>query len=91
MLLAHPFPDYTCYEDARFSRKSVSSDAIAYSRQSPYLYFKRGNSLSSQLDKHKISLLVSATQHMDEVLQERYRNLLSCHWINIAHKHRQAR
>ncbi|WP_336699830.1 glycosyltransferase family 2 protein [Pantoea dispersa] len=91
MLLAHPFPDYTCYEDAwLFPEILVSSDAIAYSRQSPYLYFKRGNSLSSQLNKHKISLLVSATQHMDEVLQERYRNLLSCHWINIAHKHREA-
>ena len=24
---------------------------------------------------------------MDEVLGERYRNLLSCHWININHKY----
>ena len=91
LLLAHPFPDFVCYEDAwLFPEILVSSENIFYSRQSPYLYFKRGNSLSSQLDKHKVALLIAATQHMDEVLQERYRNLLSCHWINIAHKHQKA-
>ncbi len=81
------FPEFTCYEDAwLFPSILTASHHIIFSTRGPYLYFKRGKSLSSQLDASKISLLVQATQQMDEVLGEQYRNLLSCHWINLAHK-----
>lgn len=88
LLLQHRFPPFRCYEDAwLFPEILTASQHIVYADVSPYLYFKRDNSLSSKLDAEKISLLVAATQHMDEVLPARYRNLLSCHWINIAHKY----
>lgn len=83
----HHFPDFTCYEDAYlFPSILKASHKIFFAAQGPYLYFKRGQSLSSALDAHKISMLIKATQQMDAVLGERYRNLLSCHWINLAHK-----
>ncbi|MBA0036844.1 glycosyltransferase family 2 protein [Pantoea sp. BIGb0393] len=81
------FPDFTCYEDAYlFPSILKASQKIFLSKQGPYLYFKRGNSLSSALDAYKISMLIKATQQMDVVLGEKYRNLLSCHWINLVHK-----
>ncbi len=82
------FPDLTCYEDAwLFPTILEVSHHILYAQHSPYLYFKRAQSLSNDLDAEKISMLILATQKMDDVFQEKYRNLLSCHWINIAHKY----
>lgn len=87
LLKDKPFPEFTCYEDA-YLFPSILKDSknIFFANQSPYLYFKREKSLSNKLDEHKISLLIKATQRMDEVLGDKYRNLLTCHWINIAHK-----
>lgn len=88
IMVSHPFPDFTCYEDAYlFPSVLEASDKILYARQSPYLYFKRAQSLSNDLDAEKISMLIVATQKMDDVFQDKYRNLLSCHWINIVHKY----
>ncbi len=82
------FPDFSCYEDAYlFPSILNASHHILYASQSPYLYFKRAQSLSSDLDAEKVSMLIFATQRMDEVFQDQYRNLLSCHWINIVHKY----
>jgi len=87
LFAAHRFPEFTCYEDAYlFPSILAASHTIIFSTHGPYLYFKRGQSLSSQLDARKISMLVKATQQMDEVFGERYRNLLACHWINLAHR-----
>ncbi|MCW6032880.1 glycosyltransferase family 2 protein [Pantoea sp. JK] len=81
------FPDFTCYEDAYlFPSILKASEKISLAKYGPYLYFKRGQSLSSALDANKISMLIKATQQMDNVLGEKYRNLLACHWINLAHK-----
>ncbi|MFC7778224.1 glycosyltransferase family 2 protein [Pantoea sp. SO10] len=81
------FPDFSCYEDAYlFPSILKASQTIFLAKQSPYLYFKREKSLSSALDADKISMLIKATQQMDNVLGESYRNLLACHWINLAHK-----
>ncbi|WP_343552269.1 glycosyltransferase family 2 protein [Pantoea sp.] len=83
----HHFPDFTCYEDAfLFPSILKASHNIALASQGPYLYFKRGQSLSSKLDADKISMLIKAMQQMDNVLGDKYRNLLACHWINLAHK-----
>lgn len=88
ILEQHHFPDLSCYEDAYlFPSVLNASHKILYARQSPYLYFKRAQSLSSDLDAEKVSMLILATQNMDEVFQDQYRNLLSCHWINIVHKY----
>lgn len=88
ILVKHIFPEFSCYEDAYlFPSVLLASDNIHFAEQSPYLYFKRESSLSSTLNPEKISLLIKATERMDEVLGERYRNLLSCHWINISHKY----
>lgn len=82
------FPDFSCYEDAYlFPSILKSSQKIALASQGPYLYFKHEQSLSSELDAEKISMLIKATQQMDAVLGERYRNLVSCHWVNLAHKY----
>lgn len=81
------FPDFTCYEDAYlFPSILKASEKIFLAMYGPYLYFKRGQSLSSALDANKISMLIKATQQMDAVLGKKYRNLLACHWINLAHK-----
>ena len=88
ILAQQAFPEFSCYEDAYlFPSILIASDNIHFSEQSPYLYFKRKSSLSTALNAEKISLLIKATERMDEVLGERYRNLLSCHWINITHKY----
>lgn len=87
LLANNYFPEFICYEDAwLFPCILKASKNIIFASQSPYLYFKRGHSLSNSLDIEKISLLIKATKNMDEVLGEEYRNLLTCHWINIAHK-----
>ncbi|MRS20368.1 glycosyltransferase [Enterobacteriaceae bacterium RIT692] len=81
------FPDFSCYEDAYlFPSILKASEKIFLAKFGPYLYFKREKSLSSALDAEKISMLIKATQQMDAVLGETYRNLLACHWINLAHK-----
>ncbi|WP_455851687.1 glycosyltransferase family 2 protein [Pantoea endophytica] len=88
LLVDNHFPDFSCYEDAYlFPSILKASEKIAFAKQSPYLYFKREKSLSSALDAEKISMLIKATQQMDVVLGETYRNLLACHWINLAHKY----
>jgi len=88
LLDEHHFPHFTCYEDAYlFPSILKASKKISFSKSGPYLYFKRGESLSNALNADKISMLIKATQQMDVVLGEDYRNLLSCHWINLAHKY----
>lgn len=88
LLTENHFPDFTCYEDAYlFPSILKGSEKIFLTKLGPYLYFKREKSLSSALDADKISMLIKATQQMDAVLDETYGNLLSCHWINLAHKY----
>ncbi|UVC29782.1 glycosyltransferase family 2 protein [Pantoea sp. SOD02] len=87
LLVDNRFPDFSCYEDAYlFPSILKASEKIFLAKFGPYLYFKREKSLSSALDAEKISMLIKATQQMDAVLGETYRNLLACHWINLAHK-----
>lgn len=87
LLVDNHFPDFSCYEDAYlFPSILKASEKIFLAKFGPYLYFKREKSLSSALDANKISMLIKATQQMDNVLGEKYRNLLACHWINLAHK-----
>lgn len=87
LLVDNHFPDFSCYEDAYlFPSILKASEKIFLAKFGPYLYFKREKSLSSALDAEKISMLIKATQQMDAVLGETYRNLLACHWINLAHK-----
>lgn len=84
LLLAHPFPPFRCYEDAYLFPTILSHcQHIVFSRSSPYLYFKHGNSLSSRVDSEKVELLVEATEEMERVFGYQYANLIACHWINI--------
>ncbi|WP_024527882.1 glycosyltransferase family 2 protein [Serratia fonticola] len=84
LLVAHPFPEFKCYEDAYLFPTILSqSQNIVFSHRSPYLYFKRSNSLSSQIDEQKIHLLIEATEEMDRVFGSQYSNLVACHWITI--------
>ncbi|VAX77141.1 Glycosyl transferase 2 family protein [Serratia symbiotica] len=88
LLLAHPFLPFHCYEDAYlFPAILRNAKRIVFSRSSPYLYFKRRNSLSSQMDSEKIALLIAATEEMERVFGDRYADLIACHWINIFHRY----
>ncbi|KGT93495.1 hypothetical protein NG99_11365 [Erwinia typographi] len=83
------FPEFECYEDAYlFPSILVKSSKIIFSHHGPYLYFKRDGSLSNNINKEKISLLIKATEQMPLVFKEKYKNLIACHWINLLHKHK---
>ncbi|AYZ33920.1 TPA: glycosyltransferase family 2 protein [Serratia marcescens] len=91
LLSAHPFPAFRCYEDAfLFPTILTLSQNTVFSRHSPYLYFKRGNSLSNQIDNQKIDLLIEAMEETERVFGKQYANLLMCHWINIFHRYGQS-
>ena len=84
LLLAYPFPDFCCYEDAYLFPTILSnSQKIIFSRRGHYLYLKRNNSLSNQINEQNISLLIEATTAMDDAFGAQYANLIACHWINI--------
>ncbi|WP_416261257.1 glycosyltransferase family 2 protein [Gibbsiella quercinecans] len=84
LLAAHPFPEFKCYEDAYLFPTILNHCRnIIFSPRGHYLYFKRGNSLSSQIDEQKINLLVEATAKMDRDFGPQYANLIACHWLKI--------
>lgn len=89
-LIAHPFPEFHCYEDAYlFPTILKNSNVIYFSTVSNYLYYKRKNSLSTQIDQEKVSLLVLATQAMDKEFGSAYQDLTACHWLNIFLRYRK--
>lgn len=82
------FPEFRCYEDAYlFPFALAKCESILFSKTGPYLYFKRANSLSANIDSEKVSMLIKATEQMVVAFGESYENLIACHWINIQHKH----
>lgn len=83
------FPEFHCYEDAYlFPSVLVKCSSILFSRNGPYLYFKRANSLSVNIDPEKVSVLIKATEQMTVAFGEGYQNLIACHWINIQHRYK---
>lgn len=88
LLVKFPFPPFSCYEDAwLFPTILNHSNDIIYSSSAPYLHIKNDHSLSSYLNEEKIINLIEATEEMERVFGENYKNLISCHWVNILLRH----
>ncbi|CAK9886959.1 MAG: Putative glycosyltransferase EpsH [Candidatus Erwinia impunctatus] len=85
---AYTFPDFICYEDTwLFPVMLMNSQKTLYSSTGFYLYHKRGQSLSAAITAEKIHCLVLATQQLDTVFPPRYRQLIACHWLDIADRY----
>lgn len=88
LLLEHPFPPFICYEDAwLFPLLLTRSNKILFSEAGFYLYRKHATSLSTTMTPEKISCLLMATAHMDEVLPVHFKPLITCHWIDVINRH----
>lgn len=82
------FPEFSCYEDLYlFPSLLAKCSQILFSNNGPYLYFKRNNSLSSNITPEKVSLYIKATEQMHYAFDKQYNNLIACHWINIQSKY----
>lgn len=85
------FPEFFCYEDMYlFPSLLVKCNTILYSSNGPYCYFKRSNSLSSNITPEKISLVIKAIEQMHHFFSKEYDNLIACHWVNVMSKYRYA-
>ncbi|QHM73045.1 glycosyltransferase family 2 protein [Mixta intestinalis] len=90
LLLDYPFPPFICYEDAwLFPLLLTKSRKTLYSKDGFYLYNKHASSLSTTVHPDKISCLLTATGHMDEVLPSHFNSLITCHWIDIANRYKE--
>jgi glycosyltransferase involved in cell wall biosynthesis len=88
LLMQIPFPEFICYEDAFLFPEIVKkSHNILYAKDSFYLYLKNNDSLSRSLTPEKIKLLCLATENMDRLFFQEYKNFLSVHWIIIFEKY----
>ena len=88
LLLQHAFPEFICYEDTwLFPLLLTKSKKTLFTRAGFYLYRKHQQSLSSTIDEHKITCLIEATAHMDDVLPVQYEHLITCHWLDIANRY----
>lgn len=82
--LCEPIPAMTCYEDfAVFPSFLMRSQNIWFQKEGHYYYIKRKNSLSSELDRAKISNLVNCTRKMEIVFPPSFQWLIYCHWLDI--------
>ncbi|MCU5773538.1 glycosyltransferase [Erwiniaceae bacterium BAC15a-03b] len=88
LLIAIPFPDFTCYEDSWvFPALLTQSEKIIYSRSGFYLYIKRNSSLSGQINLPKILCLYQTLDNMDRVLPARFSHLIACHWLDLFNRY----
>ncbi|KAB7895067.1 glycosyltransferase [Rouxiella sp. S1S-2] len=87
VLLRCKFPNYICYEDSFvFPELLKSCKKIYISPTGPYMYFKHGNTLSSDIDEEKIKLCKQGLDQMSLVLKEEYKFLQVCHWIEFINR-----
>ena len=87
ILLHCKFPNYICYEDSfAFPEVLKSCKKIYLSATGPYLYFKHGNTLSSDINEEKIHLCRKGLDQMSLVLKGEYRFLQVCHWIEFVNR-----
>ncbi|WAT00899.1 glycosyltransferase family 2 protein [Rouxiella chamberiensis] len=87
ILLRCKFPHYICYEDAFiFPEVLKNCNNIYFSATGPYMYFKHGSSLSSDLDEEKIKLCRLGLDQMSLVLKGEYKFLQVCHWIEFINR-----
>lgn len=90
LLQQHAFPDFICYEDTwLFPLLLTKSKKTLFTRAGFYLYRKHPQSLSSAIDERKITCLIDATAHMDDVLPAQYEHLITCHWLDIANRYHE--
>ncbi|MEQ4529784.1 MAG: glycosyltransferase family 2 protein [Mixta sp.] len=88
LLQKNPFPHFICYEDAwLFPLLLTKSKKTIFSESGFYLYRKHATSLSTVMNPVKISCLLAATAHMDEVLPVEFKPLITCHWIDVINRH----
>lgn len=88
LLVAIPFPAFTCYEDSWvFPALLTQSEKILYSRSGFYLYIKRNGSLSGQINLDKIQCLYQTLENMDRVLPARFSHLIACHWLDLFNRY----
>jgi len=82
--LNNEIPAMTCYEDFYvFPHMLMAAKNIYFQYDSPYYYIKRQGSLSSALDRSKISNLLACTVKMENDLPVKFRSLILCHWLDI--------
>ncbi len=87
ILLQCKFPNYICYEDSfAFPEVLKSCKKIYLSATGPYLYFKHGGTLSSDINEEKIHLCRKGLDQMSLVLEGEYRFLQVCHWIEFVNR-----
>ncbi|MFS2225269.1 glycosyltransferase [Pantoea sp. B65] len=90
LLVATPFPDFTCYEDSWvFPSLLTRSQKILYSRSGFYLYIKRHGSLSARINANKIRYLFQTLENMDRIFPARFSHLIACHWIDLLNRYGQ--
>lgn len=87
VLLQCKLPNYICYEDSFvFPELLKNCHNIYFSVTGPYLYFKHGNTLSSEIDEEKIKLCKNGLDQMSLILKEEYKLLQACHWIDFINR-----
>jgi glycosyltransferase involved in cell wall biosynthesis len=82
--LNNEIPPMTCYEDFYvFPRMLMAAINIYFQFDSHYYYIKRPGSLSTALDRDKITNLLTCTVKMENDLPAKFEHLILCHWLDI--------
>ena len=82
--LQNIIPSMTCYEDFYVFPNILScSQQIYFLRKGHYLYIKRPGSLSNTPDRQKLTNLIICTEKMTNLLENKFRQLILCHWLDI--------
>ncbi|TNV19133.1 glycosyltransferase family 2 protein [Buttiauxella sp. B2] len=82
--LNNEIPSMTCYEDFYvFPRMLMAAINIYFQFDSHYYYIKRPGSLSTALDRDKITNLLTCTVKMENDLPVKFHHLILCHWLDI--------
>jgi glycosyltransferase involved in cell wall biosynthesis len=86
--LENIIPSMTCYEDFYIFPKILScSQKIYFLRKGFYFYIKRSGSLSSTPDRQKLTNLIVCTEKMTTLFEQKFQQLVLCHWLDIYLKH----
>jgi glycosyltransferase involved in cell wall biosynthesis len=88
ILQKYKFPEFTCYEDSfLFLEVLQHCEKIYYSSTGPYVYIKRSDSLSNNMDENKIKLYQITLDRMNVILGNKYKSLQVCHWIDFVNRY----
>lgn len=86
--LKHKIPAMTCYEDFYiFPGMLMDATDIYFQYDSHYYYIKNHGTLSTTPNQEKIDNLITCTIKMEASFPEKFKNLILCHWLDIAIKY----